>query len=99
MSDRIGGYTRSEVEELRIGGLRVVVIDVRTPEEYAQGTALGAELVTPDRLAALAPSWVDATVVTVCAHGGNRSQGAAAKLRELGVASAGHLVGGVSGGR
>lgn len=94
---RIGGYSRSDVEELRIAGLRVVVIDVRTAEEYARGTALDAEHVPPDRLDALAPSWVDATVVTVCAHGGHRSQGAAAKLRALGVASAGHLIGGVSG--
>jgi rhodanese-related sulfurtransferase len=93
------GYTRAEVEQWRASGRRVVAVDVRSAEEFAAGTALGAQHVPPDQLDALAASVGDAIVVTVCNHGGGRSQGAAARLRALGVASARHLEGGVLGRR
>lgn len=92
------GWTRDEVARLQAEGRAVRVVDVRTADEYAQGTALEAAHVPADRvvaeLRALDPTTV---VVTVCNHGGSRSQGAAVQLREAGLPLARHLVGGVRG--
>ena len=93
------GYTRAEVERLRREGRRVVLLDVRSAEEFAAGTVDGARHAPAERLddeRTALPS--DALVVAVCNHGGPRSQGAAQKLRDAGFADARHLVGGVKGG-
>lgn len=91
------GYTRDDVVALQNTG-EVVVLDVRSPEEFAVGSVAGARNVPVDGLrdeaTRLAP---EAVVVTVCTHGGRRSQGAAELLRELGFPNASHLVGGVTG--
>ena len=89
----MSGITREEIPKDRT----VVLLDVRSPEEFAQGSIPGARNVLPDRLQdEVVPS--GALVVTVCNHGGSRSQGAARSLRERGV-DARFLVGGVKGPR
>jgi rhodanese-related sulfurtransferase len=89
--------TRTELESLMAEGRRVVVLDVRTADEFARGTVFGARNVTaaelPDAIAGLPR---DAVVVAVCNHGGSRSQGAAQVLRDAGL-DARFLVGGVHG--
>ena len=75
----------------------VLLLDVRSPEEFAEGSIPGAKNVLPERLEAeIIPR--DALVVTVCNHGGSRSQGAAKALRERGI-DARFLAGGVKGPR
>jgi rhodanese-related sulfurtransferase len=93
----VPGYTAEQIEGFRAAGRPVVAIDVRSAEEFPKGTVFGALHVPPDRLEAFVKECGDAVVVTVCNHGGGRSQGAAARLRGLGVDSARHLVGGVHG--
>ncbi len=92
------GVTRAQVEDIVRSGRRVLLVDVRSAEEFAAGSVPGAIHVLPDRLAADLPRLpADAVVVAVCDHGGPRSQGAAELLREAGFATATHLVGGVQG--
>jgi rhodanese-related sulfurtransferase len=93
----VAGYTVADIEAFRAAGRTVVAIDVRSAEEFAKGSALGARHVPPDQLETIATGPTGTVVVTVCNHGGPRSQGAAARLRSLGVESARHLVGGVHG--
>jgi rhodanese-related sulfurtransferase len=92
------GYTRAEIEAMRASGRTVVLFDVRSAEEFAKGTALDARHLPADQLdGALGSLPREAVLVTVCNHGGHRSQGAAQKLRDAGFAEARHLVGGVAG--
>jgi rhodanese-related sulfurtransferase len=89
--------TRTELESLQAEGRRVVVLDVRTPAEHAQGTVFGARNVPAVDLPAAIPALPrDAVVVAVCNHGGPRSQGAAQVLRDAGLDGR-FLVGGVHG--
>jgi rhodanese-related sulfurtransferase len=90
----MSGITREELAQLP-KDRTVVLLDVRSAEEFGQGSIPGAKNVLPDQLASeVLPS--NALVVTVCNHGGPRSQGAAKTLRERGV-DARFLVGGVKG--
>ena len=90
----MSGITREEFAELP-KDRKVVLLDVRSPEEFAEGSIPGAKNVLPDRLQdEQFPS--GALVVTVCNHGGGRSQSAAKHLHERGV-DARYLVGGVKG--
>lgn len=77
----------------RTGG--AVVIDVRSPDEYAAGHIDGAVNIPlerlADRAAELSPG---AFLVTACGKGGGRSERAAALLRELGFGSVRSLCGG-----
>lgn len=71
---------------LRDAGRYVVVIDVRTEDEFAAGHVEGARHVPGAELAAHAEALRGAdVVVTVCGKGGGRSADAATLLRELGV--------------
>ena len=76
----------------------VVVLDVRTPQEFAEGHLAGAVNVDvsdagfADQLATLDPA-VD---YAVYCRSGNRSQAALDAMREQGFASAAHLGGGIS---
>jgi rhodanese-related sulfurtransferase len=90
----MSGITREELAQLP-KDRTVVLLDVRSAEEFAEGSIPGARNVAPDRLRdEVVPH--GALVVTVCNHGGGRSQGAAKQLRERGV-DAKYLIGGVKG--
>ena len=92
----MSGITREELAQLPKESV-VVLLDVRSAEEFAEGSIPGARNVLPDRLRdEVVPR--NALVVTVCNHGGPRSQGAAKSLRERGI-DARFLVGGVKGPR
>ena len=72
-----------------------VVIDVRSPEEYAEAHVDGALNIPLDVLADRAAELsTDALLVTACGKGGGRSERGAVLLRGLGFASARSLCGG-----
>ncbi len=77
---------------------RPVVVDVRSPDEYAAAHVDGAVNMPLDTLAQRAAELPkDALIVTVCGKGGGRSDRAAALLRTLGFATARSLCGGTQG--
>jgi rhodanese-related sulfurtransferase len=86
------GITR---DELARNSRKAVLVDVRSADEFAAGSVPGATNVLPDALGSLTVP-EGALVVTICNHGGSRSQGAAKSLRERGV-DAKYLEGGVKG--
>lgn len=75
----------------------VVVLDVRTPAEFAEGHLPGAvniDVSAPDfadRAAALDPG----ALYAVYCRSGNRSQVALDVMHQLGITSAAHLAGGI----
>ncbi len=72
-----------------------LVVDVRSPEEFAAGHVDGAINLPLDTLADGAVGLPkNAAIVTVCGKGGGRSERAAAELRALGFPSARSLCGG-----
>lgn len=83
-----------EPTELRsIAG--VVIIDVRSAEEFASGHVTGAVNIPLENLAMQTQSLPKhAELVTVCGKGGGRSERAATELRALGFRSARSLRGG-----
>ena len=84
-----------ELGELSRLGHDVLVVDVRSPEEYAQAHVEGAINIPIDTLEARAEEIPEsALVVTVCGKGGGRSERAAEQLRLRGLASARSLCGG-----
>ena len=89
-----GEPTCVEPAELR-GASSAVIVDVRSPEEFAQGHVEGAINIPLDALALRASELPrDAPVVTVCGKGGGRSERAAEQLRASGFPSARSLCGG-----
>lgn len=84
-----------QLRELLHGGKKIVIVDVRSPEEFAGGHLVGAVNIPADQLAAHASVLPkEATIVTVCHLGGPRSCNAAAQLRGLGFDQAIPLRGG-----
>jgi rhodanese-related sulfurtransferase len=84
------------VAELRLRKSdRVVILDVRSAAEFEEGHVHGARNIPaselPDHVAELRSA---SLVVTVCAKGGGRSEGAAAALRTLGLPDVRFLAGG-----
>lgn len=76
----------AEDAKARMDAGDVIVLDVRTPEEYAQGYIEGAILLPDYEIASKAETVLpdkDATILVYC-RSGNRSAGAAKKLVELG---------------
>ena len=72
-----------------------VIIDVRSPDEYAEAHVDGALNIPLDALSAHATALSkDAVLVTACGNGGGRSERGAALLRELGFGSVRSLCGG-----
>lgn len=96
----IAGVTHSRpaaVRELLDRTPGVIVLDVRTSEEYAQGHLPGAILVPLDRLDAAADSVLKnraAPVVVYCAVGG-RSATAAKLLSAKGYTRLTNMIGGI----
>lgn len=90
-----GVVTAAQAAELVADG--VAVIDVRTPEEYAEGHIEGARLIDfssdgfDDEIATLDP---DQDYLVYC-RSGNRSAQAVAAMREVGVGRTWDLGGGV----
>jgi rhodanese-related sulfurtransferase len=87
-----------ELHDRLIQGAKLVLVDVRSAEEFNAGHLDGAINIPADELAARIgelPSGVP--IVTVCNFGGARSCGAAEQLRTLGYGSALPLRGGVRG--
>ncbi len=67
---------------------RLLVVDVRSPEEFAAGHVDGAINIPLDALPARATELPrDAVIVTACGKGGGRSEQAAAELRARGLAT------------
>jgi rhodanese-related sulfurtransferase len=78
--------TVEALARLRAEGRPVIVVDVRTAEEFAAGHVAGARHVPGAELAAHADALRGAElVVTACGNGGGRSADAAVLLRTLGV--------------
>ncbi|MER3479679.1 MAG: rhodanese-like domain-containing protein [Meiothermus sp.] len=75
---------------------RFQVVDVREPEEWAEGLLPGALRLPLSRLEALAPLYLerDKPVLLYC-RSGNRSQEALKKLQNLGHPQVWHLEGGL----
>ena len=73
-------------------GEPVVIVDVRSAQEFLAGHVDGAVNIPSEQLSAQ-----DATIVTVCNHGGQRSCGAAAELRAMGFENVSALRGGTHG--
>jgi MFS family permease len=72
-----------------------VIIDVRSPDEFAAGHVAGAVNIPLDSLAAQTAALPkEAVLVTVCGKGGGRSERAVTELRALGWNSARSLCGG-----
>jgi rhodanese-related sulfurtransferase len=91
-------FDRQQLRDLAASGQPVIVIDVRSAEEFAAGTVQGAIHVPADQLTEkVAELPKDATIVTVCNFGGARSCGAAEQLRSIGFEKAAALKGGVRG--
>lgn len=89
---------RQQLRDLAASGQPVIVIDVRSAEEFAAGTVQGAIHVPADQLTEkVAGLPKDAIIVTVCNYGGARSCGAAEQLRSIGFEKAAALKGGVRG--
>jgi rhodanese-related sulfurtransferase len=89
---------RGELRERLNRGKELVLIDVRSTEEFATGHIDGAVNIPaselPMRIGEI-PS--KAIIVTVCNFGGARSCGAAEQLQRLGYSSALPLRGGMRG--
>jgi rhodanese-related sulfurtransferase len=79
-------------------GEELVIIDVRSPEEFAAGHIDGAMNIPVDQLNTHVGKFAkDDDIVTVCNHGGPRSCTAAEKLRAMGYAKSLPLRGGLKG--
>jgi rhodanese-related sulfurtransferase len=90
------GPPKTCVEVTELGDVAgAVIVDVRSPEEFAAGHVAGAINIPLDALAAQASRLpASAAIVTVCGKGGGRSERAAEQLRSLGWAWARSLCGG-----
>jgi rhodanese-related sulfurtransferase len=83
---------------LRVKPTDLILIDVRSPEEYAGSHIAQAKNVPLNQLEVDARAWPHtAHIVTVCGKGGGRSEQAAKLLRQLGFTHASFLCGGTSG--
>jgi rhodanese-related sulfurtransferase len=86
------GASETEAKKLydELGqGKKVLVLDVRTPKEFAQGHIPGAVNIPAEELSRRIPELKlspDTVIVTVCEHGG-RSSRASLELKRLGFKS------------
>jgi rhodanese-related sulfurtransferase len=78
----------------------LLIVDVRSPDEYVAGHVTGAINVPLDALEGrVGELRRDALVVTVCGKGGGRSERAASVLRAHGFSQVRSLCGGTDGWR
>ena len=76
----------------------VTIVDVRTPEEYAEKHIPGAINIPLSGLASGSDELSrDKVIVTTCGKGGGRSEQAAELLNQIGFTKARFLCGGTSG--
>lgn len=77
---------------------RVIIIDVRSAEEYTSMHLPGALHIPLALLESQTRHFPKNSIpITVCGHGGGRSAQAATALRQLGFKNAGHLCSGTFG--
>lgn len=90
--------SRAELRARRAAGEAVVVVDVRSAEEFAAGHIEGAiHMPVADIEADPTRLPLDRPIVTACGKGGGRSEGAAAALAAAGALDIGFLDGGTLG--
>lgn len=90
--------SRAELRARRAAGEAVVVVDVRSAQEFAAGHIEGAiHLPVADIEADPKRLPLDRPLVTACGKGGGRSEGAAAALAAAGARDVGFLEGGTLG--
>ena len=89
--DSAAEFSVDQVADWLLTSSGAIVIDVRTPEEFAAGHVTGAINIPIDNLENRMEDLQDYdAVVTVCNHG-NRASRAAGKLTKAGIANAGFL--------
>lgn len=87
-----------DLRKLMERGDKVIIVDVRSAEEFAGGHIETAINIPVEQLAAQASELpTDAVIVTVCNFGGSRSCAAAELLQTTGYGNAVRLVGGING--
>lgn len=85
------------IEDLEAMADKVLLIDVRGPEEFASAHVEGALNVPLDQLADRADELPqNVQIVAICGKGGGRSAEAAEQLRALGLVNAKWLCGGTN---
>lgn len=90
--------SRAELRARRAAGEAIVVVDVRSAEEFAAGHIDGAiHVPVADIEADPTRIPLDRPLVTACGKGGGRSEGAAAALAAAGATDVGFLEGGTFG--
>ena len=90
--------SRAELRARTAAGEAILVLDVRSAEEFAAGHIEGAIHVPVADIAADATRIPhDRPIVTACGKGGGRSKGAAVALAEAGAVDVGYLEGGTLG--
>jgi MFS family permease len=87
----------AELDAMAVHG-HVLILDVRSPEEFASGHVEGAVNIPLDTIGSHATGLPrDRLIVTVCGKGGGRSDRAAQELRTRGFKSVRSLCGGTDG--
>lgn len=77
---------------------RVVIVDVRSPEEFSEKSIPGAiNIPLPELENRIKELSKDDTIITVCGKGGGRSASGAALLKQSGFSNAAYLCGGTFG--
>ena len=89
--------TAAQLQAMMADGQPLLIIDVRTAEEYAGGHIEGAENLPLDELATWAPTLDPSARICVVCQGGTRSAAAAGQLVERGFSGVHNLLGGVAG--
>jgi len=87
----------AQLQAMMADGQPLLIIDVRTAEEYAGGHIEGAENLPLDQLATWAPTLDPSARICVVCQGGTRSASAARQLVGRGFTDVYNLLGGVAG--
>jgi rhodanese-related sulfurtransferase len=90
-------FTPESFDKIRLHNTNAVILDVRTPEEFAKGHIQGAVLLdfkSADFASGLGKLPKNKLYLTYCAVGG-RSAKACEQMRELGFLRVGNLEGGI----